>query len=297
MTDYLETCIIPRSTESSEYPLWIACLVVLKGTCLGDRILLNKDEITIGRTKNTDICLFQDNGASRMHAVIQRINEQKFLLIDKNSVNGTLVNSRKITEAILEDQDLISISQHILKFISSTSPEQAHYDELYRQTHTDKALQIYNKHYFLTKLDEEINRCQRYHTELSLLLFDVDHFKKVNDTYGHLAGDAVLVQLAELVKQRIRTTDILCRYGGEEFTIIMPHINQQQAYIVAEHIRSLVAKMLVHHADLTIPVTISIGISSYVAGNIEHAKETLIEQADKALYQAKHSGRNKVMLF
>lgn len=300
MTECLETAyIIPNIDEPIEEPTWAACLIVLEGAYVGDRILLDKDEITIGRAKDMDVCFAQDDGVSRAHAVIQRVeNEENFLIIDKNSVNGTFVNSKKIKITSLADQDLITIGENVLKFVSSTSPEQAHYDELYRQTHLDRMLQIYNKQYFLTKLEEEVNRCQRYKTELSLVLFDIDHFKKINDIYGHLAGDAALVHLTGIVKQRVRETDILCRYGGEEFAIIMPHVSLQQAYILAEHMRTLVAKTPINHDNSTIAMTISLGISCYDLNTAEPcSRESLIAQADKALYQAKQGGRNKVAVF
>jgi diguanylate cyclase (GGDEF)-like protein len=282
--------------QATEVQSWVACLVVVKGAKAGDRILLNKDEITIGRTTNMDLCLEQ-NRVSRMHAVIQRVNEQQFILIDNNSTNGTLVNSKEIKKAVLEDQDIITIGDSGLKFIAGNSPEQSYYNELYRQIHMDKVLRIYNKHYFLTRLDEEIRGCRRYDHELSLILFDVDHFKRLNDTYGHLAGDKALVQLAGLIKNSIRDTDILCRYGGEEFTIIMPHTNSLQAYVVAEHTRALIAKTPVNHDSISISMTISLGITSYKSTSTQPCtKELMIAQADKALYQAKQSGRNKAVL-
>jgi diguanylate cyclase (GGDEF)-like protein len=299
MTDCLETAYFIPNDDFTEESAWTACLIELQGDTVGNRFLLNKDEITIGRTEGVDIRLAHDEGVSRLHAVIKRPDDaDQFVLIDKSSVNGTFLNSKKIKIAALADQDLITISDHILKFVSSTSPEQAYYDELYRQTHLDKALQIYDKRYFLTKLDEEIKCCKRYDTELSLILFDVDHFKQVNDMYGHLVGDAILVELTKRVKHRIRDTDILCRYGGEEFAIILPHVNSQQAYILAEQIRILIAKTAVDCGTTKVKITISLGITSYAANHLEPCTlEMLIAQADKALYQAKHAGRNKVMLF
>jgi len=291
------TCIISTNGRIMAETRWTACLVVVWGIGIGNKILLNKNEMTIGRARDVDLRL-AEAGVSRRHAVIQRRNELEFLLIDTDSTNGTLINSGRIKEAVLKDQDLITIGANRLKFIAADSPEQPYYEELYRQAQMDKALQVYNKHYFLTKLDEEMMRCKRYGLPLSLILLDADHFKRLNDAYGHLAGDAALMQLAETIKKRIRDTDVLCRYGGEEFTIIMPQTHQQHAYVLAEHIRILVAKAPVNHDNTVIDMTISLGISSY-SGHEEQActRELLIAQADKALYEAKHSGRNKVMLF
>lgn len=275
---------------------WTTCLVIVRGTGIGNKILLNKNEMTIGRAKDMDVRL-TEAGVSRRHAVIRRLNEQQFLLIDSHSTNGTLINSERITEAVLNDRDLIAIGDSRLKFIAADSPEQPYYEELYCQAQMDKALQVYNKHYFLNKLDEEVMRCKRYGFPLSLALLDADHFKRLNDTYGHPAGDAALIQLAGIIKKRIRDTDVLCRYGGEEFTVIMPQTNQQRAYVLAEHIRLLVAKTPVNYGDAVIDMTISLGISSYAGHEPSCTRELLIAQADKALYEAKHNGRNKVMLF
>jgi diguanylate cyclase (GGDEF)-like protein len=298
MIEPLETAYFIPNEDVNEAVKWAACLVVLQGDSIGNRFLLDKPEIVIGRSESADVCLSQDEGVSRMHAVIQHIEgTDEFVLVDKDSRNGTFVNAKEIKIATLADQDIIKISDHVLKFISSTSPEQAHYDELYRQTYTDKALQIYDKRYFLTKLSEELNHCQRYNTELSLVLFDVDHFKKVNDNYGHLTGDAALIQLVEITKNRIRDTDIFCRYGGEEFAIIMQGVGSQQAYILAEHLRSLVAKKPLNYSNVTLSFTISLGIASYQAKNSDTwTRDSLIALADKALYQAKQTGRNKVVL-
>jgi two-component system, cell cycle response regulator len=290
------TCTIPDGGKTMDTTLWTACLVVVRGAGTGNKFLLHKDEMSIGRADDVDVRLARA-GVSRRHAVVRRGGEQRFVLADLDSTNGTYVNSSRITEATLKDQDLIGIGDSRLKFIAADSPEQPYYEELYCQAQMDKALQIYNKHYFLSRMDEELRRHQRGSTPLSLILLDVDHFKRLNDTYGHLAGDAALVHLAEVIKQHLRETDVLCRYGGEEFGIIMPQTDQQQALGVAERIRAAVAAAPVNHASTTIGMTISLGISgdSYLAES--YTREVLINQADKALYQAKNQGRNRVVLF
>jgi diguanylate cyclase (GGDEF)-like protein len=300
MTDNEKTTIctiLTNAEQLAKYQIWTACLVVLQGTDVGNKILLNKDEMTIGRAKDVDMCLTQGN-VSRIHAVIQRLDDQQFLLSDKDSTNGTSVNAKSIKSVLLKDLDVISIGDSKLKFIASDSPEQAYYDKMYRRVHLDKVLRIYNKYYFLSKLEEEIIHCQHYGSQLSLVFLNADHFKQLNDSYGHLAGDAALIQLAEICKEHIRETDILCRYGVEEFAIIIPHTDQQQAYLLSEAIRELVAKTPVNYADAAINMTVSIGITSYDPQNTQSiTKGLLIAQADKALYQAKHSGRNKVIIF
>ncbi|TAN46564.1 MAG: GGDEF domain-containing protein [Methylococcaceae bacterium] len=298
MTNNDETThIISMDNSSIEAPMWTACLVVLQGANIGNKIPLNKEETTIGRAAGVDICLTQ-GGVSRRHATIKRINDRQFLLIDNDSTNGTLVNSNNIKNKILNDQDIIGIGDGALKFIASDSPEQAYYDALYRQSQMDKALNIYNKYYFLTKLDDEMVRSHAVGNDLSLLLLDIDHFKRLNDGHGHLAGDAALILIAGICKNCIRKFDVLCRYGGEEFGVIAPYTNQQQAYMLAEYMRAQVAKTPFEYAGKTLSITISVGVTSYSASDMHPCeKEWLIAQADKALYQAKQNGRNKVMVF
>lgn len=287
------TCTIPGTGQTLEVIHWTACLVVVRGVGTGNKILLNRSETTIGRADEVDVRLAKA-GVSRRHAVVQQLGEAQFRLSDLKSTNGTFVNGERIQERLLKDQDLIAIGESRLKFIAADSPEQPYYEELYCQAQLDKALQIYNKHYFLTRLDEELRRHQRMDGALSLILMDVDHFKRLNDTYGHLAGDAALVHLAELTKQRLREADVLCRYGGEEFGIILPQTDAQQARVVAEDIRQLVAAAPVHHGDSEIAMTISLGISSHTPSEPKATREALIVQADRALYTAKHNGRNQV---
>lgn len=297
MTTDQSTYASSPDAPNTEGASWPACLMVVQGTEICERIVLNKRQTTIGRAEDMDICLTHA-GVSRKHAIIERLGKQQFLLLDKDSTNGTFVNSKHIKSVLLNDQDLISIGECWLKFIASDSPEQPYYHALYHQAHMDKALQIFNKHYFLLKLDEEVERCNRYGNPLSLILFDVDHFKRLNDTHGHLAGDSALINLAETLKKRIRNTDVLCRYGGEEFAVIMPQTNQQHASILAEHIRALIEQTTLNHDGTMINMTISLGVSGYVKNDLQiRASEALIAQADQALYQAKQSGRNRVVVF
>lgn len=290
------TFTIPGANDTVDQTDWIACLVVVRGVGTGNKILLNRPQITIGRADDADVRLAKA-GVSRQHAVIRPLSDDRFEIADLNSTNGTYVNSQRIEVATLKDQDLIAIGESRMKFIAANSPDQPYYEELYCQAQLDKALQIYNKHYFLTRLDDELRRHQRSGAPLSLILFDVDHFKKLNDSYGHLAGDAALVQLCDMAKQSLRDSDVLCRYGGEEFAIILSQTEPADARLIAEEIRRRVAQTPVLHAENTIAMTVSLGISAQTGGESKATKEALIVQADKALYSAKHGGRNRVVVF
>ena len=153
---------------------------------------------------------------------------------------------------------------------------------------------IYNRRYLNTRLKEEFDRYRRYRNPLSLIMFDLDHFKVVNDTYGHLFGDYALQAVTALIGSLIRTTDFLARYGGEEFCCLMPETDLDKAALTAERCRKAVARNLFHAQGVTTRMTISTGVAQ-LTEDVE-TPEKLIEQADYALYEAKRGGRNRVVL-
>ena len=153
---------------------------------------------------------------------------------------------------------------------------------------------LYNRRYFTEALDRELARANRYRSEIVLCMLDLDHFKTVNDTYGHPAGDAVLSELGGMLKEYIRESDLLCRYGGEEFAIILTNTDPEKARLVCERFREMVAWHEFTYNAFSFHVTISVGIASYDSASNPSALE-LIEWADKALYRAKNTGRNRVV--
>src|SRR5512142_2783884 len=191
-----------------------ACLVVIYGLELGRKYNLDSANVNIGRSSKSDVQIDQES-VSRNHARI--INTGKSMILrDLGSTNGTYVNDQLIDEYVLRDGDFVKIGRTIFKFLTGGNIENAYHEEIYRLTTVDGLTQIYNKRYFMEVLEREISRSHRYGRELSLIMFDIDHFKNINDTYGHLAGDHVLKHLASAVKGRIRREDIMARYGGEE---------------------------------------------------------------------------------
>jgi two-component system, cell cycle response regulator len=269
-----------------------ACVVVIYGMDLGKKYNLDQPAMIIGRSSKSEIQVDQES-VSRNHAKI--INTGKSIILrDLGSTNGTYVNDELIDEYVLRDGDFIKIGRTIFKFLSGNNIENSYHEEIYRLTTIDGLTQIYNKRYFLETLEREISRAHRYRRELSLIMFDIDHFKKINDTYGHLAGDYVLKQLAGVIKGRIRREDIMARYGGEEFAIILPEIDQFNAGQFAEKIRKLVEKTIFKFEDTRIPVTISVGVCSLAQENANPVD--FIKVADDKLYQAKNNGRNQVVV-
>jgi diguanylate cyclase (GGDEF)-like protein len=151
---------------------------------------------------------------------------------------------------------------------------------------------IFNRRYLETKLEEEFDRHIRYNRPLSLIMLDIDHFKKVNDTYGHQAGDHILRSLASLIDERIRTVDVVARYGGEEFCCLLPETTAESALALAEFLRMGVEAEIFHFKDKSIKITISQGVSDLSDGM--DSAEMLLKRADDGLYEAKRRGRNKV---
>src|SRR6478609_1753461 len=251
-----------------------ACLVVIYGLELGKKYNLNSASLVVGRSSKCDIQIDQES-ISRNHSKI--VNTGKSILIrDLGSTNGTYVNDEPVDEYVLPGGDI----------------ENAYHEEIYRLTTVDGLTQIFNKRYFMDTIEREVARAHRYRRALSLVMFDIDHFKKVNDGFGHLAGDYVLKHLAQTVRTKIRREDCFARYGGEEFAIVLPEIDAANAVPFAEKIRQIVEKTEFKFENTRIPVTISMGVATIDAKPTDAA--ALIKRADERLYEAKAAGRNRV---
>ena len=261
-----------------------AYLIVLAGSNVGEMYRLEGPESVIGRASNATIRL-SDDGISRRHARLLQLAGE-VILEDLKSANGTLVNGEAISQRSLQDGDKIRLgSTTILKFTYHDHLDESFQQQMYDAALRDGLTKAYNKKYFLDRLETEIAYAKRHRADLSLCVFDVDHFKRVNDLYGHLAGDAVLIKLAKIAMGTVRTEDIFARYGGEEFAVICR----------AERLRSLVEHTSFEHEGTRLPVTISLGVAAYPDLDVQTAAE-LIAAADEALYDAKRGGRNRVVL-
>jgi diguanylate cyclase (GGDEF)-like protein len=177
---------------------------------------------------------------------------------------------------------------HYSVVLADITVEEKYKKELEHLIITDSLTGIYNRRYFNKILKKEISRAQRYEHDLSLIMFDIDHFKKVNDTYGHNIGDEVLIEYTKLIKTQLRDTDVFCRIGGEEFMIILPHVNLNEAEKIAEKLR-----VQIQESKKILPITMSFGVVQYVLGE---DSEHIYKRVDEALYKAKESGRNKVVV-
>ncbi|MCP3164043.1 diguanylate cyclase [Myxococcus qinghaiensis] len=269
-----------------------AALVVIYGLDLGRKFDLTGEETLIGRSSKCDIQIDQES-VSRNHAAIANTREG-VRIRDAGSTNGTFINDELVEgERELRNGDLVKIGRTIFKYIAGGNIEAAYHDEIYRLTTMDGLTQIYNRRYFDEQLDREISRSRRYERVLSLVLVDIDHFKKVNDKFGHLAGDSVLKQLASTVRTRIRREDVFARYGGEEFAILLPEVALVGARQLSEKVRRLVEKQRFEFDRQPIPVTISLGVA--VLDPHHREPGDLVRAADEKLFEAKSGGRNRVV--
>jgi diguanylate cyclase (GGDEF)-like protein len=268
-----------------------ACLVVIYGPELGKRAPLGQATFEIGRSSRSDLPIDQES-ISRHHARIT-FDGQRHVVEDLGSTNGTFVNDTNVKRQPLKDGDQVKLGRSILKYMAGDNIEANYHEEIYRLMTMDALTQTHNRRYFNEALEREYNRSLRYRRALSLILFDIDFFKKINDTYGHVAGDSVLRQLALVVKPRLRSQDCLARVGGEEFAVLLPEVDNAGARIAADKVRAIVeaARFLVDNKEFG--CTVSVGVITFDARVT--SPQMLYEMADKNLYAAKNGGRNRVV--
>ncbi len=245
----------------------------------------------LGRDSKCDIEL-ADDSVSRRHAALESAREG-YLVTDLGSTNGTYVNDRRIASQLIVAGDRLRLGNQIFRFLGTDLQEVEYCESIYKIMTTDGLTQAYNKRYLMEVLERDLHRSQRYGRPLSVLLFDVDRFKAVNDRYGHLAGDEVLSELCRRAKSLVRGDEMLARYGGEEFALVMADTELADAMIVAERLRKLIAEGPFTTDGAQFQVTISIGVAS-TRGESGVTVASLLDQADQHLYTAKQVGRNRV---
>ena len=268
-----------------------SALVVIYGEELGRKFDLEEGKLSIGRSTKSDIQIDHDS-VSRQHVRIT-VTDGQAHIEDVGSTNGTFLNDESLEGKVqLRNNDLIKVGRTVFKFIAHNNIEAAYHDEIYRLSTIDGLTQVNNRRSFDETIEREISRCRRYGRTLSMVLIDVDHFKRINDTFGHLAGDAVLKEVASAIKKRIRKEDLLARYGGEEFAVLTPEVDLKGALAMAEKVRKVIEKHEFSFDDESIPVTISCGVSTL--GKKSDGAEAMVQRADEKLYEAKEAGRNQV---
>jgi diguanylate cyclase (GGDEF)-like protein len=261
------------------------------GRELAARYILGDTALVLGRSSDCDIVL-NDEAASRRHAMIERRGDGYYVQ-DLNSTNGLSVNNVRVAQARLSDGDNLRIGNHIFRFLMGGNVEVDYHEEIYRLTIIDPLTEVHNKRYLTECLGRELSRSARYRRPLALVLLDVDHFKEINDTLGHVAGDLVLRELAACVKVVVRKDGLFARFGGEEFAVVLPETGLEGAGRAAERIRERIEQHAFVFEGRAVPVTISLGVTATDGGQALTPEE-FIQLADQRLYQAKREGRNRV---
>ncbi len=269
-----------------------AYLIVLSGRAVGKMYKLAPGDHVLGRSTDAEIRL-DDEGVSRLHAKMRRRSDGTVEVSDLDSTNGTYVNGAQIRHFTLSDGDRIQIgSVTILKFSYQDSLEEQFQQQLYESATRDPLTQAYNKRFFNEQFEKDFSHAKRHRLPLSLVMLDVDHFKRVNDGHGHPAGDHVLQRLAATIMASLRTEDAFCRVGGEEFAVIMRDCTEDEAMQLAERLRRLVANTQFVYGGQQLPVTISLGLCGLEPTQHERSTE-VVEISDRCLYESKRRGRNR----
>jgi two-component system cell cycle response regulator len=288
----VKTRITPLSEVAQPEGSGDDCLVVIYSPDahnFGKRQVLGGEPLRVGRERGNQICL-QSDSVSRRHCRIDK-RKSAWFIKDLGSTNGTYVNDELVEEYQLRKGDQLKIGDTIFKYLSGQDVEAQYHETIYRMTIMDGLTNVHNKRYLLETLERELPRAIRHQRALSLCMFDLDHFKQVNDTYGHIAGDYVLKEVAGVVRSRLRPDDVIARYGGEEFAVLLPETDLKGAAAIAEELRKLIAEKVFEFEGERIPVTISIGCTQ-LRGEDDAIK--LVKAADVKLYEAKRGGRNRV---
>lgn len=294
LTDTWVTAPVHKQPESGKRR---ACLVQIYPTDagMGSRHELGAVTLVIGRGEDCEITT-PEQSVSRRHALIEPSSSGGYLISDLKSTNGTFVNDEPVTTTakLIHDGDYVRVGNCIFRFLAGGNVEAMYHEEIYRMTILDGLTQVHNQRYMLEFLDREIIRAIRHKRPLSLVLFDVDFFKAVNDKLGHLVGDFTLRELAFLVRQVIRREDLLARYGGEEFALVLVEADREEATEIAERIRVMIEQHTFSFDNQSFQITISCGVAD-CSENPSGTVQGLIKRADEKLFEAKRAGRNRVV--
>jgi two-component system cell cycle response regulator len=272
-------------------------LVILSGARPGRTVVITEgQDFIVGRTSEATYAV-DDESLSRRHVRFFAI-AGRYAVEDLKSTNGTFVDGKRLDgPAFLEPGARIQLGKDtVLRFDLQDDAVIEEQKRLYEATVRDKLTGVYNRHFLDERLASELSYAKRHGTALSVLFVDADHFKKVNDTFGHAGGDAVLIALGKLLLASMRNEDVAARYGGEEFILVLRGISGNSVTHVAERIRADVQALLVLHEGQHIPFTVSIGVATHTAEREFEDAAALLAVADNALYKAKETGRNRVVV-
>lgn len=295
----------PRGVKSAQNERRPA-LVSLGGELMAVPIPLERDEVIIGRAIEADVRL-NDSRASRLHARISskvdpKTNTTNYHITDLGSTNGTLVNGEVITDVSLSDGDKIVIGDHLFRFDMLDEIDREFQQQIHRLIAHDELTGLLTSKSFFSELRREAARAEADSRPFCVLMMDLDHFKEVNDTYGHLVGSKTLEETGRVIKEALRAGDVASRFGGEEFAAFLLDANYAQGLVAAERVRVAVEQEEFPASRMNSPderathrITISIGVAAYPDDATDPIH--LVELADSALYRAKRSGRNRISAY
>ena len=272
-----------------------AFMVVLSGDRMGETFTLNEGRTSIGRGLHADIRV-NDEGISRTHAVVD-LEGGVYYLSDAGSTNGTFSNGERVDKHVLQEGDKVQIgATSVLRFTFQDDADDDLQRSLYESALRDRLTGIFNRGYFNNRLESDVAFAMRHGKPLALVMFDIDHFRTINDTHGQAVGDEVLRQLSSRVQRTTRSEDIFARYGGEEFGLICRDVDALRASKAAHRIANLVRGEAFEIDSLSIPVSVSLGVAD-LAMLLQPSAKSLVEAADTALFVAKRQGRDRVEIF
>jgi diguanylate cyclase (GGDEF)-like protein len=269
-------------------------LTVLQGTDVGACFLLPKESNVLGRDPAVEVTL-EDDSVSRNHARIVVRGDGIYEIEDLGSTNGTYVAGALVSGRVkLMDGVRVQVGHTLLRFALQDEVERAAARRIYEMSVRDGLTGVYNRRYFEERLASEFAFAARHQSSLCVILGDIDHFKKINDNWGHHAGDAVLRRVAVELQAGVRTEDVVARFGGEEFAIVARGIDVEGARMFAERVRVIIQRSVITWENDRMPVTMSLGVAHNQGNAAIDKPELLVAAADMALYSAKHGGRNRV---
>lgn len=301
MIDVDRGCATDPAVSRDLRPSWagvpLSSLVVvwsddLREVCLRFELDPAAGTVTVGRGEACDVLLSSPR-VSRLHATLQRRGE-RWWVVDHDSVNGVWVNDRRVTEAPLAAGDRVRFGSTVVKYLSGDDAETEYFSAIRAAMVTDGLTGALTHAAFRERLEAEYRRARRYDRPLSLVMIDLDHFKSVNDQYGHLAGDAVLRSIAGVVLRRVRREEAVGRLGGEEFAVVLPETPLQGARSLAQDLQRRIADALNVVEGASITVTASLGVAELT--DEMRSPEALLERCDRLLYAAKDAGRNRLVV-
>jgi diguanylate cyclase (GGDEF)-like protein len=289
--------LVPRApTEKNR-----GILTLLTGALQGTIIPIDeRNDLTLGRSKEARV-MIPDPSLSRIHARVFRRQTPariEFYIEDCNSTNGTFVSGHRIsTPTLLSDGGRVNLGRRTaFRFSLQDVLEEQALIRVHESAVRDRLTGVFNRGAFDDRLQSELSSSRRRGLPLSLLLFDIDHFKRLNDTHGHQAGDAVLRAVAQCAQATVRPEDVLARYGGEEFVVILRGVSSRSAKIMAERLRAAVEQHTTEWNATRIGATVSVGVVHAANAKTIESPAAFIAAADAALYEAKRQGRNCVVV-